>query len=172
MNEWTNEWACFVPLRAKASMKGKLYQSSCGELVHMIVLFFMIYCSLCSSLCRVFQLLRFLAALDQCTPAIFRKKSVHLLAGLPRCLLPVRGVPHCRNLCPFAALESCHMSYPFPFQDFCSFSHVCFCQLSYPSVRNSVSKWDAQDFSFHFSLAYLEVFLLQSGQIPGLISIS
>ena len=65
----------------------------------MIVLVFIIYwSSLCSSLCRVFQLLQFLAALDQYTPAIFQKESVHQLAGLPHCLLPVCGF-HIVEIC-------------------------------------------------------------------------
>ena len=141
------EWAYSVPLRAKASLKGKLDQSSCDELVHMIILVFIIYWS---SLCSI------PVALISCSSGPVH--SCDFLEGVcpfacwsASLSSAYAGVPHCRTLCSSAALESCHMSSQFPFQDCCLSSHViCFCQLSYPSVRNSVSKWETQDFSFHF----------------------
>ena len=162
-----NEWACFVPLRAKASLKGKFDQSSCGELVHMIVFVFIIYCSsLCSSLCRVFQLLRFLAALDQCTLAFFRKESIHLLAGLPRCLLPVRE----SHIVEIWSLATCPPHFHFRISARPAMSSVFASSLIL--VLGILSLSEMPRFLVPFSLADLEVFLLHSGQIPGLTSIS
>ena len=118
-------------------MKGKLDQSSCGELVHMIVLVFIIYwSSFCSSFCRVFQLLQLLAALDQCTHTIFRKESAHLLAGLPCCLLLLRGfniVEICARLLLWS-LATCPPHFHFRISARPAMSFV-FCQLSYLSLN-------------------------------------
>ena len=155
-------------------MKSKLDKSSCGELVHMIVLVFIIYwSSLCSSLCRVFQLLRFLAALDQCIPAIFRKDSVHLRAGLPCRLLPGHR-SHIVEICAHLLLWSLATS-PLHFHFRTSarqaMSFVFASTLILVLGTLSLSKIP-RIFRSIFFLADLEVFRLHSGQIPGLTSIS
>ena len=155
-----------VPVSAKASLKGKLDQSSCGELVHMIVLTFMIYWSAAlsvefSSCSDSFQLwTRTLLRYSGRSPPICL-----LVCLVISCFLRWSYIVEiCAHLL-LRSLASCPPHFHFRISARPAMSSLT------ASTLIPVLGILSLDFSFHFSLADLDVFLLHSGQIPGLASI-
>ena len=95
------ELAVQIPCRAIASLEGR---AQSVELVHMKFDLLDMYIFMIITRCLstkyslllfwhyfVFQSSRFLAVLDQCTPAIVLNSPAHLVAGLPGRRCPMRG---------------------------------------------------------------------------------